>query len=214
MSLPLHLVFLALSLIAGVTIYFQKKAPLYLKLFPGFLVVTGIIEFISLQLQQQERSNIGLFNFYSIFEFCFFLIVLYFIIHTKRIRQIVLFMVFFYPALSVANILFVQQNQFHTITYCMGCLIIVIFSIVYFFELFKLPRSTNLTKDPAFWICSALLFFYICSFPLFGLIKLLSSIPIVVLRSLRSILILLNIFLYCLFTIAFTCNLKFRKPLL
>lgn len=214
MPLPLHVVFLIICLLAGITLYFRKNLPLYLKLFPGFLVVTGVVEIVAWQLQQQERSNIWLFNFYSIFEFCFFLIVLFNIIRTRWIRQLVLFMIFFYPALSVANIQFVQQDQFHSITYCIGCLIIVVFSIIYFFELFKLPRSTNLTKDPAFWICSALLFFYICSFPLFGLINFLNSIPEVVLRSLSSILILLNVFLYCLFTIAFTCNINFRKPLL
>ncbi|WP_431213185.1 hypothetical protein ACQ86N_47525 [Puia sp. P3] len=102
---------------------------------------------------------------------------------------------------------------FHTMSYCLGCLLIVCACIYYFWELFQQKSSVDLIHQPAFWVCSGLLFFYSCTFPLYGLTKLMESLPKVILVNLFNIFILLNIFLYLSFTIAFLCRLKTRKSM-
>jgi hypothetical protein len=53
------------------------------------------------------------------------------------------------------------------------------------------------------------LFYYTCSFPIFGLLNFLSSNPIG--KNIQIIIILLNVFLYSSFTIAFLCRLRVRN---
>ena len=118
----------------------------------------------------------------------------------------------FYLIVAVINISFIQKmKSFHSVTYALVCLLIVAFCIYYFYELFKRPKSVKLKNNPAFWICSGLLFFYCCGFPLFGLANYLSNISPLIIKNFYSIVIILNIFLYSLFTIAFLCRIKTRK---
>jgi hypothetical protein len=66
-------------------------------------------------------------------------------------------------------------------------------------------------KEPAFWICSGLLFFYTCSFPLFGLWNHLHGLPRIILRNLAAVMQFLNVLLYSLFSIAFLCRIRIQK---
>jgi len=213
MVVPFHIIFLIISLLTSITVYFQHSVSPYLKSFPFFLLITGIVEVIALWLFNNSRNNMGLYNFYSVFEICFFLFVIKQVVINKKVKRILYHSIWIYALLSVLNILFIQKlNVWHSISYSLGCLLIVSFSIYYFFELFKLPKSTNLVKEPAFWICSGIIFFYTCTFPFFGLLNFLQTIPNVIVRNLNTIVILLNVILYSLFTIAFLCRIRIRKP--
>jgi hypothetical protein len=97
------------------------------------------------------------------------------------------------------------MEKFHTVTYSLGCLAVVSACFYYFFELFRLPKSVKLIRNPAFWICSGLLFFYCCGFPLYAFISLWNRVRWVI-NSFGSIITILNIFLYSLFTIALLCS--------
>jgi hypothetical protein len=206
--LPLYIYFIAISFFASLyAVYYLKLSFSYLKLFPFFLFITLIIEIFQSYLWSIGRNNVAIYNFFSVFEFCFYLGVLSLIIKNAVIKRIAIITIFTYPLIATINILFVQKmTTFHTVTYSIGCLLIVIFCIYYFLELFKLPRFVNLIATPAFWICSGLLFFYCCGFPLFGLINYWQDISKLVVKNFDRIITILNIFLYSLFTIAFLCS--------
>jgi hypothetical protein len=55
------------------------------------------------------------------------------------------------------------------------------------------------------------LFYYSCSFPIFGLANFVKNAPPIILKNLGVIIVLLNVFLYSSFTIAFLCRLRTRK---
>ena len=211
--LPIYIYFIAISFIASLSVYFTSKStPVYLKLFPPFLLATLIAESLGSYLSSIRKSNVWLYNFFSVLEFCFYLLVISLIINNRRIKKITRITLILYAVITVVNIIFIQKiKAFHTVTYAFGCLLIVIFCIYYFFELFKNPKSVKLKNNPAFWICSALLFFYCCGFPLFGLSNFLNGISNLIIKNFYAIIIILNIFLYSLFTIAFLCRLKTRK---
>jgi hypothetical protein len=197
--------------LASITLFFQASIPLFLKSFPFFMLITLVIEVIS-KLLMQKRVDVNLlFCVFTAFEFEYYLLIINFCIHNKRIKKVMLWLITIYPLLVLINLLFIQRGTFNTNTYSIGCLLVVAASIYYFFEIFQSTHSINLVKEPAFWICSGLLFFYTCTFPLIGLWNHLHGLPHIILTNLGTILTLLNILLYSLFSIAFLCRMRFRK---
>lgn len=210
---PLFIYFMAISFFASLTVYFiNKPAELYLRIFPPFLLASIIIELLGYYLASISKSNVFLYNFFSVMEFCFYFYVISLIIANVRMKKIVRIAIILYALAATINILFIQgMKMIHTITYSIGCLLVVIFCIYYFLELFRLPRSVKLHSNPAFWICSGLLFYYCCGFPLYGLFNYLMKISDLFVRNFYTIITILNIFLYSLFTIGFLCRIKIRK---
>ena len=204
--LKLYMLFIAISFFASLRIYFTKKTSYnYLKLFPPLLLVTLIVELLGAYLGSQGKNNLALYNFFSVFWICYCLGIINCVITNTRVKKIMWGTIVLYTLAAIINILFIQKvKTFNTVTYSFGFLLIVLFCIYYFFELFSLPKSVHLANNPAFWICLGLLFFCCCGFPLYGFINYWAKVPLVI-QNFNIIVTVLNIFLYSLFTIAFLC---------
>lgn len=206
-TLPIYFYFIALSFLVSLSIYVKPVVGYdYLKLWPIFLFLTLTVELIASFLYESSQNTISLYNFFGIVEFSFYLLNLSLFIRKPVVKKIIHYFIPLYAFLSTINIFFIQGvKSFSTISYSLGCLIIVCFCIYYFFELFRSPKSVKLKNDPAFWICTGLLFFYCCTFPMFALINFWQDISKLFIKNFESILIILNTFLYALITIAFIC---------
>jgi hypothetical protein len=214
MSVYFNIMLIAITLLASLAVFMQGHTDFYLKLFPFFLLVTGIVISFTYYLYTHRKTTTLLLNFFTSFEFCFYFFILHRIMNKPWAKQTIFYILCIYPLIAVINIFFIQgMGSFHSMTYALGCLLIVTICIYYFFELFQISHSINLARQPAFWICSGLLFFYACSFPIFGLANFLRSLPYVIIKNLETIIDLLNIFLYSSFTIAFLCRLRIRKSM-
>ena len=202
------------SFLASLIIYFQRKDDSYLRLFPPFLFLTLLVECAAMFNLVKGNSNRAMYHFFSLIEFIFYFYILSEIIKNVRMKRIVRIVIWVYAVLHLTNIIFVQKVYgFPAMTYALGCLLIVAISIYYFFELFQLPHSVTLVRQPDFWICSGLLFFYCCTFPIFAPMNLLKALPPVILKNLVGIIHVLNVLLYSSFTIAFLCRLRTRKSM-
>jgi hypothetical protein len=211
MQIPVQYYFIALSMLAGFTAMAGGKLSHYLRIFPFFLLLTLITEIVGWQLSEQTQDNAALYNFFSLAAFTFYSYVLRDVVYSEKAKKVILLVMIFYLIISLINILFIQKIMvFHTMTYSIGCFIIVVISIYYFYELFQVPRSIDLKREPAFWVVAGLLFFYICTLPILGALNYIISFPPVITASLEPIIIL-NILLYSLFTIAFLCRINFRR---
>jgi hypothetical protein len=203
--IPIYIYLIALSFIVALFIYKTPPYP-YLKLFPPFLFATLVAEVTGSYLWSIKKNNNFIYNFFTVIEFCFYMFLLSLIINNLKAKKYIRVCAIFYALISVSNIIFFQgMKMFHTITYSLGCLLIVAVCIYYFLELFRSPKAIKLSKDPAFWICSGLLFFYCCGFPLYAFINFWARFKWMT-YSFENIFTILNIFLYSLFTIAFLCN--------
>jgi len=211
MSLPLPLYFEFLAFLTSLLLLKRPETPFYLKLFPGFLLITISIELLSIYLFTHGLFTYKAYNFFTAFEFCFYLFIFSKIIMNPRVRRIITYSIILYLVLALINILFYQKNTFHSITYSLGCLLIVACAVYYFLELFQSPTSIKLSKEPSFWISSGLLFYYCCSLPFLGLTGLLSTMPTILVNNVYYILIAMNVLLYSSFTIAFLCKVPIRK---
>ena len=208
----IYIYFIALSFISSLFSYSGQRHH-YLKLFPPFLFATLVAESFGAYLRYINKKNLYIYNFFTVLEFCFYMVLISLIISNPKAKMIIRICGLLYAIISIANILFFQGiKTFHTITYCLGCLIIVGVCFYYFLELFRTPKSVKLSKDPAFWICSGLLFFYCCGFPLYASINFWRRSEFMA-TAFGNIFTILNIFLYSLFTIAFLCN-RTRKYIL
>ena len=203
-----------ISFLSSLTAYFRPIAILPLRMFAFFLFITVVVEFFGYYLSFHHRTNIELYDLFGVFEFSFYFWFLRMVIRNSVAKKIILGLLLIYPIFSLINIFLIQGvSSFPTVTYATGCLIIVIMTVYYFFELFMLPRGTHLFRDPLFWICFGLLLFYCCSFPIFGLSNFLAKATWFKPRFLGILLDLVNILLYSSFTIAFLCRIKIRKSI-
>ena len=213
MGLPNDIYSIILSIVAAFLVYRQKDNPVYLKAFLFFLLVTMGVEIAGGTLSEKKINTILLYNIFTSFEFVFYLWVIRDVISNLIAKRVVVIVMYIYPILAFFEI-WVKPDAFHAVTDAIGCLLIVIACIYYFLELFQLSHSVNLLKEPAFWICSGLLFFYSCTFPIYGAANFIIQLPNVIVKNLAAVLDVMNILLYSSFAIAFLCRLKVRKYIL
>ncbi len=206
--LAIYTYFIALSFLASLTCYFSPR-PNYpwLRLFPPFLLLTLVVEYFSQHMSYMHKSNVALYNPFSVFEFCFYLWIISILISNARVKRIARITILFYIVASIINIVWIDGiKAFHSNSYGLGCLLVVGFCVYYFLELFRVPQKVKLVKSPGFWICTALLLFCCCSFPLIGLLPYWINIAKGLRDNFQLLVNILNIFLYTLFTIAFLCS--------
>ncbi len=203
----IYIFFIALSFLVSLSVYINPRPGYpYLKLFPPYLLATCIVETTGAYLGSIGVSNLWLYNIFSIIEFCFYIWVIGVTVRSPRVKKIIPWTIALYTVIAIVDMFFIQKIRvFHTITYCLGCLMLISFCIYYFLELFRYPKSIKLVNEPAFWICTGILFFYSCGFPLYGFMNYWPSDSVII-DNFTFILNMMNIFLYSLFMIAFLCQ--------
>ncbi len=212
MIFPYYTIFIFIGVILSIYVSLKCKIEFYLKTFTIFLVFSFLIEIITFKMANSGVPTISIYNFFTTFEFCFYLWAIQNIIQNKVVKKWLLYILLIYPIASTINILAVQKiDNFHSITYSIGCLLIIFSCIYYFYELFKNKYAINLVKDSGFWICSGLLFFYSVTFPLFVSANFMTEFPLKFGEYIGVALIILNVCLYSLFSIAFLCRINLRK---
>ena len=200
-----------ITFLISLTTFIPPTARFYLRLLCLYLLLDCIVETYT-SYQALHRQNTQLVNsLSSTVSFVLYIYILREIIHNPKARKALLYCLLIFPLISVVNIFLIQKYVYQSITYSLGCLLIVAFSIYYFWELFQRKTYVNLAREPAFWICSGLLFFSACSFPVYAFLNLLQNLGPTVSRVMAFLMDLVNILLYLSFTIAFLCRLRPRK---
>lgn len=205
--MQVHIPFVALACLVGFIILFTKGLPRPFSLLPFYLLLTLAIEIIGWRLGAQGKNNTIYYNFFSIFSVIFYSYFIYKLLRTRAIKIIIFAAAVIWPLIALINLIFIQGlHQFNTMTYAISSLLIIIFCVCFFFELFKRPEALSLKTNPGFWIVTGLLFFNACTLPLLGLANYIYQFSPVLINNIQTILTILNILLYVLFTIAFLCR--------
>src|SRR5438477_9615792 len=98
----IYFTLLAISFLIALSIYFNKSAPLYLKLFPPFLAFTLLIEAIGYITKGRHMNNTPMYNLFTTFEFVFYLWVLHQVVKHYATRIIIFLSIFIYPLIALA----------------------------------------------------------------------------------------------------------------
>jgi hypothetical protein len=207
-----NIIFILVCFAASLTNYLNKNAPLYLKLFPLFLLTELVCEYAGLMIARRHHSNVFLYNMLTVIEFGFFYFFFYSVYRGASVKKIVAIITILYLAGTLFNIFYIQgRNVFHTYSFMVGCLLVIAGSIYYFLQMFRYPQLGSIMREPAFWITVGLLFYYACVLPIYGVLNYITSISLRINYTLGLILNLMAYILYSLFTLAFLCKLNFRK---
>jgi hypothetical protein len=204
--LTIDIYLIGISFLVSLSAYLKTDpAHYYLRLFPPFLFLTFLAESMAAYMGSIGENNLAIYNLFSLVEFSFYAWIISLVVQNEIAKRVVRIAFLVYLPIALINIIFIQKiKTLHTVTYSLGCLLITLCCVYYFLELFRYPKSVKLSRTPAFWICSGLLFFYACGFPLFALMHYWQNIEMVV-KNFDNILTTLNLFLYSMFIIAFLC---------
>ena len=214
-SSTIQVIIAIVCLLASITVYFQSGSELYLKLFPVYLLITNAVSAVGVYMGGHSKNNTLLYNIFSIVEFVFYLFFLHEMIRNKTVKKIIVYILCIYLALAALDMFIIQKaNVFHSLSYSLGSLFLVGICVFYFYELFQLPQTNSPLREPAFWICTSILFSTCCTFPLFAFAIFLHTPPKFIINNILTILLIINIFSYSLYTIAFLCRIKISKSML
>ena len=203
--LPSYVYAIFICFLASLTLYRQLRPEhRFLRMFPPFFLLTLAVELYGNYLSMTGKPNVVIYNIFSSFEICFYLIFLSLVIVHPVNKRVIYWVTALFALFAFVNIRFIQgANNFHTISFSIGSLLTVIFCINYFLQLFRLPKSEDLKRNPVFWLVSGILFFYCTGFPLYGLMNYWKEIAPFLLSNIVDINFVINTLTYLIFTIAF-----------
>jgi hypothetical protein len=200
--------------LVSLTVFAQKPTPLYLKLFPVYFFLNLIEGVVMGYLQSHGRYNTGVANSWGIIEFCFYFFVLRSLIVNVKIKRFIFFIIFLFPVFSIINLYFQKQVGFNPVNYTIGSLSTVSFCFYYFVELFQRADTQSLTRLPAFWITTAILFTNVLAFPFFSFVSFITKMPDLIYKNLVVIFYIIAIVTSILYSIGFLCRIRIRKSTL
>src|SRR3954468_11254359 len=104
MELPIFIYAIALSFFVSVWMVWKiKSLDLYLKLFPPFLLATLLAELLGPYLTSIGEHNTPFYNFFSTFEFCFYLFAISLMISEKRMKIVIRVIIPLYAIAACIN---------------------------------------------------------------------------------------------------------------
>jgi len=198
-----------LAFFISLFVCFRPGTPSYFHLFPLFLLATFLVEGVGIYRGAHDLNNMVLYNIFGSVEYVFYFYVLSHVVQNNRVKSILFCCLFIFPILVIINLGLLQPiRRWSSLTHAIGSFLVVFFCIYYFLELYRSDVKTNFLRESPFWICTGLLFFYACSFPLVVSISLMHELPVFIQVNINRLLIFLNFILYGSFAIAFLCRIQ------
>jgi hypothetical protein len=207
--------------VISLSLFLKRPVPLYLRFFPlYFFCLVTMNTIISYTSSLGIHNNI-LTNTWTIGEVCFYFFILREIITSAKMKKVMVYALLIYPLFALINIFFIQHNElFNSVNFTIGCILVVIFCIYYFVELFQKAEVQSLTRSPGFWIVSGILFNNVLVFPMFAMLSFFDAVTKssshasrLILDNVNSIFDIISILTYLLYSIGFLCRIKINRSI-
>jgi hypothetical protein len=207
----IDVIFLMIATAAGFAIV-RKKDPLYLRLFPYFLLFDFIIEYICVRKQQLNLNNLAYYNFLAVVEFGFFTFFFSRTIPNDRIKKLLTKTIFVLPVICLVNYFFIQGPfVFNTYTFMISSVVMIILAITYYYQSFNNELAAGRLRDPSFWINTGILFFFVCTATVLGGLNFFAFSSMSVRLNFGLILRMVGAFFYFTLLIAFLCQINIPR---
>lgn len=216
---PILLLVLSITLIIALK---NDKKHAILKSLPFYIsslllvFLSGAFVSLSWKLKYHFLFFVGLSSFidytFTFIELITFSIFFYQLLNNRAMKKLIVISNFIFSILFFY--MFFSEPSFHNkisdITqskvYTLEGIILLVFCIFYFFELFKKSLAIQITNEPAFWVSTGLFFFLTCTLP-FSLIEnyIRNKYPELII-SYYSIFYIFYILLFSMLIRAYLCK--------
>ena len=209
MNKNLYIAYLCILFISFISsLVNRKNLPQHLRLFPLLLFVTFAVEstaYYYLVLKDQSLQPI-----YHLFLPFLYSGISY--VYLKSIeapivlKKVIFFSIPTFIALHIYLSLFVQKiSTPNSYAFMLAAVLIVVWSLTYFYNLLQSKTVLKLSATPLFWISTGNVLFYSGAFFVMGSLSFLLANNKELASKLFVLIYVLNYFLYSLYTIGFLC---------
>jgi hypothetical protein len=159
-----------------------------------------------------SRSNLWVYNAFTVVRYLFFLWFFHGILTSPVIRRTIRWSSLPFGLLAVSNYFFIQTpHQVNTYTIVLANTVTVLLVLAYFNQILKDRVIIRLHASPEVWICLGTMIYYSATLPFFIFFNYLITTHASVLRSYLVINDALNLVMYTLYLIAFLCKTPSQK---
>jgi hypothetical protein len=199
-----------LSIIAFIVGLKHYKEPKELRIITYYSGVAVAYDIIGTYFQLLNNLTVGIVgeSILSVIEFIIFCIYLYRAISSHRMRAIIKFFYWTFPALLFFAWIKWKRLDMPTLAYVLDALYLIVPCLVYFYELFTTSKLLFLKNHPSFWIVTGILFYNSCTIPLFLLTGYFARKAPSYEHLISSLNYILYSILYLLFIRAYLCRTK------
>ncbi len=210
LTVDIYLCVLFASIALGLIFLIQNKKYSYLHTLPVFLIYIYIVEQFAGYLKNNYKPNAWVYNYSSVVEVGYYMWLVSKMYVSKKYFKTATIVNALIIVASLTNIIFFQGKKgFHTITFGVSSILVIITCIYYYYQLFVYPSISTLYKQMEFWVVTAIMFDFTCGFPIFCLNNIYYN---AVSKKIWPIIIdfndIINIIFYSLFITAFLCKIK------
>lgn len=185
----------------------QKYHENYFKVFTFLLIVIIIVETSGYTINRiLKMNNQILFHIYGPIEYTCIAYIYSSTFKSVIAKKLTLLSIFIFILFSTFSSLYLQSLTDTPYNFLLRCLLIIGLSLFYFYELYQKEEVINLARLPMFWISVGNFAFYAGNFFLMGLIDTLERMHSDLVKPLFNINTILNIFLYVMFIVGFSCK--------
>jgi hypothetical protein len=203
---------IGISFIVGL-LFFKRTSPLWNILLLPFLFITFANETLCYFLKNNLINTTLSYNLYYYFRFPLLGFVYYDAMNRNRLSSLILrwFLVvsafFFVFNIYTYKTLFKLQTNY----LLAGGLFIILFSLIYLYQLIKAEVLTNPIITPFFWVCMGFLLYFLGIIPFLGVLNILAKKSLVIAAQQFIISKSLSIVLYTLISFGFYLQWKQTK---
>jgi hypothetical protein len=143
-----------------------KNTPAYIKLLFYYLVISAIVNAISIITARNNIPNVWMLHIYTALESFLLLWFFRFIIKKPAVKKVIQTLIIGFPLFCVFNFLFLQSiSHFNTYTRPIEALIFITLSMIYWAQ--ESEKDIRWAEIPANWFVTGLLLYFSGAFFIF-----------------------------------------------
>jgi hypothetical protein len=206
----LYILFIFAAFLSSLSVYRLDAA--HYKVIAIVTTLDLVLEIWANALAAHHLSNIAVYNLGLLPEFILYGFYFGLILKYNWVRTFIpLYLFSLLLCWFVSTVLVIGIGRWNAYFSIAGSLFTVAFSIVYYYQMFTASELVPLRTSFEFWIATALILFFTCTLPYFGMLHYLTVIFRPLAKRGFSPLQLINIIFYSIVTYAFLCRINIRK---
>lgn len=139
-----------------------RQVPRVIVILSWYLLFSMVLFGISNYLADRNMNNMFLYHIFSIVELAFVCFIFREIIQSKKVRKAIPYLLALFVLLFILNSIFLEgMDSWNSNSSSIEFLIIICFSLIYYFELANSDDILSFSTNPFFWIVSG--FFVYCA---------------------------------------------------